>query len=280
MTDHKPPPRDGYRAMSWPAEYRAEADKPPRLVGHFARFGVFNEIDSVKEGRFMERIDPGAFTRTFKNNGDRIRVLFQHGQDPHIGDKPIAKITQLRSDSTGPYYEAELLDGIDPLILDGLRKNQYGVSYRFQVESDPSGQDWNETPGRSPANPLGLPERTILQAKVFEFGPVTFPADHGADVAVRSLTDQMSTDPVAPSDEPAALPHPVDEARDEPEPPPVAVIAASDPPNGGSSDSRSVPVNEDKSIVSIEDKRARVDELNTSLSRMAESIPGALPEEE
>src|SRR5512139_715779 len=64
------PPKDGYRAISWPAEYREDTDRPPRLVGHFARFGVFNEIDSAIEGRFMERIQPGAFRKTFAENRD------------------------------------------------------------------------------------------------------------------------------------------------------------------------------------------------------------------
>jgi len=46
----------------------------PRLVGHFARFSEFNEIDSVSEGRFLERVTPGAFAKTFTENRDRIRV--------------------------------------------------------------------------------------------------------------------------------------------------------------------------------------------------------------
>jgi HK97 family phage major capsid protein/HK97 family phage prohead protease len=333
-----PPPREGYRAMSWPAELRAEDGQPPRLVGHFARYGVFNEIDSAIEGRFMERIDPGAFSRTFKNNRDRIRVLFQHGKGS-LGESPIATVTTLRSDSTGPYYEAELLDGVPPLILDGLRKGQYGVSYRFQVERE----DWEPKPTRSPANPKGLPERTIREAKVFEFGPVTFPADAGADIAVRSLSDEMAKrtalprrlrrsiddlaaflladkaalqaaidklgngeplmaqeaemleaaiehleppdadeddmtmsslprhSPVAPSDELAASPHPVDEARDEPDPPPgAAVIAATDPPEGGSSDSGSKRMAEpEQKYFTLEDMGARVRELDEAIGRDA-----------
>ena len=44
--------------------------------------------------------------------------------------------------------------------------------------------------GRYPAhNPEGLPERTIREAKVYEFGPVTFPADPGADYAVRAAAE-------------------------------------------------------------------------------------------
>jgi hypothetical protein len=49
----------------------------------------------------------------------------------------------------------------------------------------------NESPDRSDANPDGLPERTIKEAQVMEFGPVTFPAYAGATAGVRSLTDEM-----------------------------------------------------------------------------------------
>ena len=258
-------PTEGYRAISWPSEYRDDAGRPPRLVGHFARFNVPNEIDSAIEGQFMEIIEPGAFARTFKNNRDRIRVLFQHGKDPDIGEKPIAAITDLRSDNVGPAYEAELLDGIPPLVLDGLKRGQYGVSYRFSV----SDQKWNDNPGKSPANPKGLPERVIREARVYEFGPVTFPADAGADVAVRSLTDEMRpitpTEPVAPSAEPEAPePHPEPEARDEP----VEPIAVPTPQE-----------NSTVEYITREEKVSRIEEIKRETATLGTEYPGVMPAE-
>jgi len=44
-------------------------------------------------------------------------------------------------------------------------------------------------PSRSTFNPDGIPERTITEAQVMEFGPVTFPAYSRATAGVRSLTD-------------------------------------------------------------------------------------------
>jgi HK97 family phage major capsid protein/HK97 family phage prohead protease len=252
----------------------------PRITGHFARFNSFNEIDSAVEGRFLERIAPGAFTRTLKNNGASIRMLFQHGRDPEIGDKPIGSPDVLREDAFGPYFEGDLFDSVPALIVDGLRAGQYGISYRFSVVDE----DWDHSPKRSDINPLGLPERTIKQARVFEFGPVTFPADAGADYAVRSLTladldaayPPRETEPALP-DELAAEPHPVDGTREAevPPPPEVAAPIPTDPPEGGSSDSRSAIVE----YVTRDEKAARVTELRASLAALAVEYPGVLPTE-
>jgi hypothetical protein len=62
-----------------------------------------------------------------------------------------------------------------------------GASFRFKVMRE----DFNKKPERSDVNPDGLPERTITEAKVMEFGPVTFPAYEGATAGVRSLTDEF-----------------------------------------------------------------------------------------
>ena len=213
-------------------EIRAASAAPAvegrRITGHFARFGTFNRIEGL-DGPFLERIEPGAFARTLNNNRASIRMLFQHGRDPEIGDKPIGAPDVLREDAVGPYFEGDLFDSVPPLIVDGLRAGQYGISYRFSIP-DPGRNDvWEMKPKRSDYNPNGLPERTIREAKVYEFGPVTFPADLGADYAVRSLTLAdldaalpREPDPALP-DEPAAEPHPVAGTRETATvPPPVA----------------------------------------------------------
>src|SRR5262245_130360 len=70
----------------------------PTMVGHFAMFNVWYEINSWYEGRFLERVAPGAFRKTFRENGDRIRVLLEHGYDPSVGDKPLGAPDELRED--------------------------------------------------------------------------------------------------------------------------------------------------------------------------------------
>jgi HK97 family phage prohead protease len=190
MTDTETPalPReDLLRAVSSAPEFRdaSEDGGSPTLVGHFAVFDQWTEISSAWEGNFRERFAPGAFKKTISDNRSKMRLLFQHGQDPQVGDKPIGAITDMREDDTGAYYEATLFDGIPPLVMDGLRAGQYGASFRFRAMRE----DIVHPTDATDENPELLTERTIKEAKVMEFGPVTFPAYAGATAGVRSLTD-------------------------------------------------------------------------------------------
>lgn len=184
------PPRDGIvRARPGAVEMRASEDEGlPTLTGHFAVFDTFTEINSMYEGHFLERISPGAFKKTIKEQRDDIKVLFQHGHDPHIADKPLGPITALREDEEGAYYEVDLIDtSYNRDLLPGLEAGLYGASFRFRVIRE----EFDKEPERSDHNPEGIPERTVQELQLYEFGPVTFPAYANATAGVRSLTDEM-----------------------------------------------------------------------------------------
>lgn len=172
------------------AELRAEGGVEGRtLFGHFAVFERWTKIDSWYEGRFIERIGDKAFTRTFKERGDKIRVLYDHGSDPSIGNKPLGAPDVLRVDKgVGAYYESELFDSsyVNDL-LPALRAKQLGASFRFRV----IGESWVEPKKASDHNPEMLPERTITDVDLYEFGPVTFPAYEDATAGVRSGSDSF-----------------------------------------------------------------------------------------
>ena len=156
------------------------------LHGHFAVFDRWTKIDSMFEGRFMERIAPGAFDRTFKNNGDQIRCLFQHGRDPSIGMKVLGTPRTVSEDDHGAKYEVPLDDtSYNRDLLPGLRSGQYGASFRFQVMAE----EVVRAPAKSDHNPEGIEERTITEVRVREFGPVTFGAYAEATSGVRAVTD-------------------------------------------------------------------------------------------
>jgi len=185
-------PRDGlFRAQPAGLELREGQDGQagmPTLTGQFAVFNEWTEINSAFEGRFMERIAPGAFTKTFDEGRGRMRVLFEHGKDPQIANKPLGPITELRETPTGASYEVPLIDtAYTRELIPGLEAGLYGSSFRFRVMQE----EIDQSPTRSDHNPDGLPERTIKEAKVMEFGPVTFPAYWGATAGLRSITDRF-----------------------------------------------------------------------------------------
>ncbi len=168
------------------------------LFGHFSRFGVWYEIDSWLEGRFMERIQQGAFTKTIQENRDNVVCSFDHGYDPQIADKPMGPITELREEDAGPYYEVPLLDtdynrgfilpALQGRTIDGRNLGStLGASFRFRVIKD----EWDMEPATSAENPDGIAERTITEVRLFEFGPVVYPASAAATAGVRSLTDHF-----------------------------------------------------------------------------------------
>jgi len=182
------PPRDNLvRSVMPGVELRHDGDdETPILAGHFAVFNQWAKIDSAFEGTFMERLSPGAFRKAFQEKRDAIRVLFQHGQDPQIGNKPLGPISELREDKVGAYYEVPLVDtSYNRDLVHLLKAGLLGASFRFRVEKD----EFKRTAPKSPHNPEGLPERTITEVDVMEFGPVTFPAYAGASAGIRSETD-------------------------------------------------------------------------------------------
>lgn len=192
MSEHTPqPPRDIIRATAPAVHIRAESgdgdDQRPVLFGHFARFNEWTEIDSWFEGHFLERITPGAFRKTFRERAGQIRVLFQHGRDPDLRDRPIGEPEDLREDDEGAYHESRLFDGLPEIVLEGLRAGQYGQSFKMEILRE----DYREEPGTSDHNPKGLPERSIKEIRLFEYGPVTFPAYANTTPGVRSMTDEF-----------------------------------------------------------------------------------------
>lgn len=158
------------------------AENQSLMSGHFAVFNVWSEIHSW-EGDFLERLMPGSFTKTIAENLANVRVQFDHGYHETVGSAPLGPIDVLKEDKVGPYFEVPLLDTsynrdiLQPLLLGRLmngenRGSQLGASFRFTIVKE----EWNDEPGVSSYNPRGIPERTISEVRLFEFGPVVFPA--------------------------------------------------------------------------------------------------------
>jgi len=180
--------RSELRNLPLDYELRDDGEPAPTLVGHLAVFDEWAEIASAREGHFMERIAPGAFTKTLSENLSRVRVLFNHGKDAQFGEKPLGPIRSVTPDDTGVAYEVPLLDtSYNRDLVEMLKADPpvLGSSFRFTVTRD----SVDGKPGKSDHNPRGLAERTITELRLSEFGPVTFPAYQGAGAGIRSLTD-------------------------------------------------------------------------------------------
>jgi HK97 family phage prohead protease len=182
------------------SELRAQDDGDGNgltLSGYAAVFNTPTRIDSW-EGTFDESIAPGAFKRSIKA---RTPILqWNHGNDPAVGQIPIGAISDLREDARGLWVEARLHDTprvaeIRDAIASGAVS---GMSFRFQVVKD----SWDESGD--------VPARTIREVKLFEVGPVAFPAYEATLVGVR--TDEFAspdgTSSERPADDSALVPEP------------------------------------------------------------------------
>lgn len=196
MSDSEARPREHYiRAVMPGIEFRSAGEADDLEDGHlgllrilFSPVNEWTEIRSNWEGNFMERFAPGSWKKTIRESASKVRALFQHGMDPQVGDKPLGPIRLLEENERGGYGEVPLLDtSYNRDLLPGLKAGLYGASHRFATMR----YDEVARPEPSEENPNGLPERTIKEARLMEFGPVTFPAYQGASAGVRSLTDEF-----------------------------------------------------------------------------------------
>lgn len=161
-------------------------DGMPVMTVRFSVFGAWYPIRSFWEGEFLERVVGGSFRKTISERGPQVKVLFNHGADFHIGDKVLGVPSLLEERADSPYGEVPLLDtSYNRDLAEGLRAGAYGSSFMFNVLRD----EWNEEPERSEHNPDGIPERTITEVRLLEFGPVTWPANPAATAGLRSGTD-------------------------------------------------------------------------------------------
>lgn len=183
------------RTTLLPAELRdAEGDDGGLgdLVTRFSPFNTWYRIDSFWEGSFLERTVPGAFKRTIAahNKAQRvdahtIRTMFNHGTDMYVHSKLLGDVTEAREESDSPVTVTRLWDtSYNRDLLPGFRSGAYGASFMFRVVKD----EWDNEPGASDHNPDGLPERTLKELRVFEAGPVTWPASPTASAGMRCMS--------------------------------------------------------------------------------------------
>lgn len=145
------------------------------IEGYGARFGVWSE----QLGYFREKIQPGAFAKTIKEND--IRCLFNHDANLVLG-RSKAKTLELSEDEKGLSYRAKLPDTsyAKDLVISIARKDISQNSFGFEVVADA----WNKDQSR----------RVLEEVKLFDVGPVTFPAYPQTSVSTRSVLADVGID--------------------------------------------------------------------------------------
>ena len=160
------------------ARVRAVDDGVDVLHGHVA---VFDEWETLHDffGSYKERIAHGAFTKTLVERRDQIKVLFNHGRDPRMGAGPIAVPESFDESDHGLHMVAPMLNS-EPAreVAEMIRSGALtGQSFVFDALAD----SWVYTEDSD----SGLDERTITEVRLYEAGPVVFPAFEKTDVGLR-----------------------------------------------------------------------------------------------
>ena len=184
---------------------RAEGDEESWTIGgHSVVFDVWTEIGYWF--RWREKIAKGAAAKTIAEND--IRSCFNHDPTWLLG-RTKSKTHRLSEDDVGVAFETDL-DSTDPhaqsVRAKVMRGDVDGCSFWFQVLRE----EWTYADDE---NGLEMDECIITEFRMFEDGPVTFPAYEETDVSARAaelflrsvgadpehaagLADEMAEDPV------------------------------------------------------------------------------------
>lgn len=149
-----------------------------------------------------EEVATGAWARTVARDGADIRSMFNHDPNQLLG-RTTAGTLRLDDTTDGLHYEVDI-NPDDPAAV-GVharveRGDVTGASVWFRVVRE----EWTEP---TDDNGLERPLRRILEAELFEVGPVVFPAfpQTTAEAAARSIDTMLRAAGVTRSSKRAAL---------------------------------------------------------------------------
>lgn len=164
------------------SKFEIKASGENTIEGYAAFFG---NVDS-----YGDIIEQGAFTKTLKENRNRIKVLWQHDTNEPIG-KPIA----MEEDSKGLYIKAQIS------MTDAGRKAMTlmrdGVIDEMSIGYDVIKDDYKKG------------NRMLKEVRLWEFSPVTFAANEKAKItSAKNFSDllyNITSDSVSASDIKSAI---------------------------------------------------------------------------
>jgi hypothetical protein len=154
-------------------EIRAEGEGPKKIVGYAA---VFDSLSEPMWG-FREKIQKGAFAASIPK--DDIRALWNHDPNFVLG-RNRAGTLKLEEDEKGLRIEitppgAEWAQG----LMESIQRGDVSqMSFGFSTQKEA----WDET---DPANIV----RTLVQVRLYDVSPVTYPAYTETSVNVRTAEE-------------------------------------------------------------------------------------------
>lgn len=155
-----------------------EAPKDSGFIGVLVgRAAVFNSDSMIFEGwgkPWVERIAPGAFTRSLKEIPD-VKALWSHRSDSPLARAP--KTLALRESDDGLEVEISLIDTQRnrDVLADVRSGNVDAMSFGFDAKK----VEWDETDKLKDT-------RTLLDVDLFEVSPVVWPAYPATTISARS----------------------------------------------------------------------------------------------
>ena len=164
-------------ARGLPFDLRADEDEERVLRGYAAVFNRWSE----DLGWFIEQVAPGAFKNSLKN--DDIRSLWNHDTADVLG-RNMAKTLELKEDDTGLSVKIMLPDtqsGRDHYAT-VKRGDVSQMSFGFTTIADAWRFEKDKTS-----------ERTLVEVRLWEVSPVTFPAYPDTSIAARSMDHEKKS---------------------------------------------------------------------------------------
>lgn len=163
--------KEGYQTRNFPLEntdIEVRKENGSTIIqGHGA---VFDQVIELPWGD-REVVRKGAFKRTI-NNGTDVVSLFNHDPNYVIGRRSSGTL-ELKEDDKGLFYKTEVSRSVNwaaDLVESIKRGDIQGNSFGFE----PIQVNWNNE------NESEL--RELIEVKLMDVGPVTFPAYPGTDV--------------------------------------------------------------------------------------------------
>ena len=162
------------------AEFRTTEKDGQRIIEGYA--AVFDTPADIG-GMFTEYVRSGAFTKTIQEND--IRALFNHNPDHVLGRNKAGTLT-LQTDKKGLFFSVQAPETsfANDLIESISRKDVSQCSFGFKTMKD----NWfTEEKSLADGNKIIRDARELLEVKLFDVSPVTYPAYEETSVSARDM---------------------------------------------------------------------------------------------